>query len=1087
MQRIGLSLIALVLFASSAFSQFDTATVLGTIQDPAGAVVPQCAVTLENLETGISVEASTDAVGNFEFFNVKIGSYQVSVEQTGFKRALSNAFTVTVNARQRVDLTLEVGAVTETVEVTGAAALLEMDTSSRGTVVGHRQIVDLPLNGRSYADLALLVPGTNQALRGSVSGRNASYHVNGLRSSFNNFTLDGLDNNNYGTSNQGFSSQVVQLAPDAVGEFKVTTNNFSAEYGRAGGAVINASLKSGTNDYHVTLWEFVRNTNLNAVGFFKPQFGKPTLVQNQFGAAGGGPIVRNKAFFFADWEGLRRIQKRLVFADIPTLEHREGRLGRPAADPYTRTPYPNGDVPQSVMTPFSRRVLSDLPAPNRPGLGDNFESLPGDDTDDKKGDVKIDHYFSERATAFFRFSHRKFNRFYPDEIPGPSGGDSNQNVGAFNQSFAGGVTYTLNPSSLLEFRLAFIRSEGGKTPVNFDGPHVEDEYGITGVAKDERIGGGLNSHEVSGFNDFGRQTSNPQFQDPDNWNPRLNYSTTKGNHSFKLGYEHQRIDTDINDLSPVYGRSRYAGRFSTPPGESSNNIHNLGDFFVGAQSTIEMSRFVVLEYRQRMHFFYVQDDWKVSPNLTLNLGARYEYASPQWENRNRLGNFDPNTNSLVFAGDGSISDRALVDPDRNNWAPRVGLAYRLNPKTVIRSGYGVSYIHFNRMGGENILGFTGPFVFRRTQNQAPPSSLPLCSPGQPGQNLSTCFTRTQYGFTPDFLADETYDTSISRVNFQPRDTRSGYVQSWHFTMQRELARDLALDVAYVGNRGAKQLILTDFNQARPNGPDENLSIDDRRPIPGFTHIQMSFSGGNTFYHAFQAKLEKRFSRGLYVLNSFTWSKAIDNAAGHLETFNGDRSRINFLDQKSERGLSSYDIPVNNVTSLIWEIPFGSGRRYGSGLGGVANAVLGGWRTTVINNARSGNTINIYYNPASQARVCGACRTRPNVVGPFQNPDQDPHDYFIGDNIVIPPFTAPFGNMGRNTGRTPGFAQLDFGLHKDFALPREGSKVEFRAEFFNLFNRTNFRAPQGRRDSSSFGRITSTFPAREVQLAVKLYF
>ena len=332
-----------------------------------------------------------------------------------------------------------------------------------------------------------------------------------------------------------------------------------------------------------------------------------------------------------------------------------------------------------------------------------------------------------------------------------------------------------------------------------------------------------------------------------------------------------RIDTDINDLSPVYGRSRYSGRFSAPLGESTNNIHNLGDFFVGAQSTQEMSRFVVLEYRQRMHFFYVQDDWKVRPNLTLNLGARYEYATPQWENKNRLGNFDPDTNSLVFAGDGSISDRALVDPDRNNWAPRVGLAYTVNPKTVIRSGYGVSYIHFNRMGGENILSFTGPFVFRRTQNQAAPSSLPLCSPGQSGQNLSTCFTRTQDGFTPDFLADETYDTSISRVNFQPRDTRSGYVQSWHFTIQRELARDLALDVAYVGNRGAKQLILTDFNQARPNGPDENLRIDDRRPIPGFTHIQMSFSGGNTFYHAFQAKLEKRFSRGLYVLNSFTWA------------------------------------------------------------------------------------------------------------------------------------------------------------------------------------------------------------------------
>jgi hypothetical protein len=507
-----------------------------------------------------------------------------------------------VAARQRVDLSLEVGDLTESVTVTEAAALLETDTSSRGTVIGSRQIVDLPLNGRAYADLTLLTPGTTPALRGIIDGRDAAYHVNGLRSSYNNFTLDGVENNAYGTSNQGFSNQVVQVAPDAVGEFKVTTNNFSAEYGRAGGAVITASLRSGTNDFHFTLWEFLRNTNLNAVGFFKPRFGKPVLIQNQFGAAAGGPVIRNKTFFFADYEGFRRKQKELRFADLPTADTRQGILNLPLRDPYTGGEWTGGRVPQSLITPFAQRVLRDLPAPNRPGsgtlgIGNNFESLATDSTNDDKGDVKVDHYFSQKATAFFRYSKREFARFEPPVIPGPSGGNSNGNVFVLNQSVAGGVTYTVSPTSILEFRLALTQTDGGKRPANADEAHIEQTYGIRGIPNDPRIGGGLNTQGVSGFTQWGRQNSNPQFQNPDVWNPRVNYSTIRGRQTFKFGYEHQRIDTEINDLSPVYGLSSYAGRFSSPTPGSGSDLYNLADFLVGAQSTLQKTNFVVLDYR----------------------------------------------------------------------------------------------------------------------------------------------------------------------------------------------------------------------------------------------------------------------------------------------------------------------------------------------------------------------------------------------------------------------------------------------------------------------------------------------------------
>jgi hypothetical protein len=333
-----LSLAAIAAVAPrAALAQFETAAVLGVIRDPSGGAVANCAVTLEGVDTGVTARTVTDASGNYEFFNVRIGRYRVTAEHPGFKKAVSDLFTVSVSARQRVNLSLEVGDVTESVTVLEAAALLETDNSSRGTIIGRQQAVDLPLNGRAYADLALLTPGVTQALKGVVSGRDASYHVNGLRSSFNNFLLDGVENNAYGTSNQGFSNQVVQLSPDAVGEFKVTTNNYSAEYGRAGGAVISASLRSGTNDLHLTLWEFLRNTKLNAEGFFKPRFGKPTLVQNQFGVAAGGRLVKNKTFWFADYEGFRRSQKQLVYATVPSMESRQGILNLPLMDPYSTT------------------------------------------------------------------------------------------------------------------------------------------------------------------------------------------------------------------------------------------------------------------------------------------------------------------------------------------------------------------------------------------------------------------------------------------------------------------------------------------------------------------------------------------------------------------------------------------------------------------------------------------------------------------------------------------------------------------------------------------------------------------------------
>jgi len=364
----------MLLTASVAFGQFETAAVLGTVFDPRGAVVQQAKLTLVNKETGVLQQTTTDNQGNYQFLEVPVGHYQVRVETTGFKKAETPEFRVTVGARERVNVSLEVGEVSQTVEVNSSASLVEQESSERGQVIGHEDIENLPLNGRDSASLALLAPGVRNSY--ALSKREGSFNVNGLRSQFNNFTLDGVDNNAYGTSNQGLSNEVVQLSPDSLQEFSVITNTYSAEYGHVGGAVINASIRSGTNQLHGATWEYLRNTDLNATGFFKPAGGaKPVYIQNQFGAAGGGPIKKNKAFIFIDYEGLRLTPLALSTSSVPTLPQRAGIFTVPVTNPYTNVPYPNNVIPQSDITPFAAKVFSQLPVPDLAGNTSNFSYL----------------------------------------------------------------------------------------------------------------------------------------------------------------------------------------------------------------------------------------------------------------------------------------------------------------------------------------------------------------------------------------------------------------------------------------------------------------------------------------------------------------------------------------------------------------------------------------------------------------------------------------------------------------------------------------------------------------------------------------
>ncbi len=1108
------ALLASLLLATNAFAQFDTATVVGTVRDASGAVVTNAAVTLKNTATGITQTAQSDESGSFQFNNVKIGLYQITGEAQGFSRAVADNIQVSVGARLRVDLAMKAGAVTDTVTISAdSVQLLQTESSDRGQVINREQIVNLPLNGRNYADLALLSPGVRRSALATLENgaRDASFNVNGLRSSLNNFIIDGVDNNSYGTSNQGFSNQVVQASPDAVQEFKVQTNNFSAEYGRAGGAVINAAIRSGTNEFHGSVYEFFRNTSLNAVGFFKPTIPpgrtvgvKPVLQQNQFGATFGGPIRRDKTFFFTDYEGFRRVARSLQLGTVPTAAQRNGQLAVPVRNPFTGTVYQDGNIPTNEITPFARGVLAALALPvtnpNATGVGtNNFENLPRSQFYNDKFDIKLDHNFSQKLNGFVRISHRKVNNYEAPVIPGPVfSGERNAFVYVLNQQLAGGLTYNLSGDSLLEFRLGISRTQAGKNPTGLGDPN----FRLPGLPTDPSIAGGLNSQSISGFTQYGRQSSNPQFQNPFVLNPRVNYTKVVGRHSLKSGYEFQRINTDIEDFNPKYGQDAYSGQFSRPTTvTTNNNIYNLADFLFGARSQYQLANLFVPAYRQRMHFGYLQDDFKVSQKLTLNLGVRYEYATPQYEAQNRLSNYNPVARKIIQASAGSVANRALVNPDRNNWSPRLGLAYNLTPRTVVRAGYGSSYIHFNRLGGENILAFNLPQIVGVTINQL--TSQPLCT----GDNFQNCFRPTAAGYPTGLIAPERASTQNTRTNFTPSETRTAYVQSWHLTVQRELLKGLLFDVAYVGNHSVKLVALGDYNQSRTVTAEEIRlsqlpttdpnrralpSIDARRPIAGFGFIQASFNGGSANYHALQIKLERRFSGGLYLLNSFTWSKAIDNVAGHLETQSGDNSRLNIRNFNADKGVSNYNQPLNNTTSIVYDLPFGKGRKLLSDSTAL-DYLIGGWRATLINTMNSGLPVNLTYGAVAGFSVGGTATLRPNLTGQnLRSAGVDPNDYLSLTGAAVPAGDVLFGNAGRNIVRGPSFAQADLGLHKSFPVWKEQTKLEFRMEAFNLFNKTNFGAPDGtitntRTATGGYGTIRSTFPARQIQFALKLYF
>jgi len=1152
----------------SARAQYEDGSLVGSIHDATGAVVGSAAVTVTNVNTGNVIKVVANGAGDYEVPSLRVGVYNIEADAPGFAPAEAKNITVSVAASRRIDLTLNVGATATTVEVSDVALQIETDTSQRGQNVSNYQTEALPLVSRNFSDLLALVTGSRQAptaaTTSSISSlvREGAYNVNGQRSMFNNYLLDGMDNNAYGESNQGFDNQIIAITPDSVAQFSVVTNNESAEYGRSSGATVNVASASGTNRYHATLYEFLRNTDLNAAGFFKPllvgsagasvPFQKPTFNRNQYGMNFGGPILKDKLFSFLDYEGFRQTLKPLDVLTLPTQNELNGILVVPVKNPITGITYPaNTPIPSGAINPFSAQIVSYFQtfASQLPTSGVSTTGLASDDyakevpfTDKSdKGDLRLDFQQSASSSWFLRISDRKETGVNYPTIPLPLDGQANGTIRILDQQIALGYTHLFGSDKIVDARLGLSRTKAGKYTLSIG----QNDFTIPGLQDVPAfIEGGLPSVSISGFTAFGRQSTNPQWQNPALLDPKVNFTWVKGKHSFKFGYEYEHIWMAVNDNNPLYGSWTYSGGYSATGTTVTDDY--WADFLFGATSSYQLANYFVVHLRQSLDSSYAQDDWKVTPKLTLNLGLRWEYGSPYSEWKNNISNFDPVAQTVdtitpgVVAGNGitpvtpgGVYGSTLVNPDLTDFSPRVGFAFEVMPKTVVHAGFGTGYVHYTRAGSGDILAINAPQAQFAAVTQIKPTTTNQCSTPLPAQIIAvgsttpSCYAASSQGFPSGLVTS--FNPATDNITYIPKNTRDSYVENYFLDVQQQLAKNTILNVAYVGNHGVKlqgflnanQRILSTLGTSNVQREFTNWPSDITEALNEF------FSD----YNALQVRYEQRFVAGLTLLNSFTWEHSLDNASASLE--GNTPSPQDGTNIKADYAQSDYNLPVANVTSLVYELPVGRGRRFLPSANGPTQSVLGGWQISAINTSQAGTPFNLTYSPNATQQVSpqisatyrGANEYRPDILsgqkitqGRSSRAANTGYVNYINlSAFVVPPlkdavgnYLSPFGNASRNPGRTPPFNETDFDLNKKFDTPIESLKLEFRAEAYNLFNHTNLYLPgtisgsQGTTTATvgtggiapvssitgnptGGGQITSTFEPRIFQFALKIIY
>jgi outer membrane receptor protein involved in Fe transport len=1052
-----------------------TANIVGRVTDPTGAAVSGAKVTARNTDTGLDRSTMTGDTGDYELPLLPVtGGYSLSIAKTGFQIEELTGIVLQVDQRARIDVTLKVGSISERVSVEAVTPVINTESGAIGTVIGNKAIVDLPLNGRNFTQLASLLP--NAVLQTSGTAGSTMVSVSGGRISKTEFLLDGVS-----ISEQLFDGVSIRPSVDAIQEFKLVTNSFSAEYGR-GNAVMTATIKGGTNELHGTIYEFLRNDKLDARNTFLPS--KAAYRQNQFGAAGGGPIVKDRSFIFLNYEGTRVRQGRAFNPVVPTDAFRNGdfsALSTPLRDPTTQLPLVGNKLPPSLIDPATKYFLQFMPLPTT-ALG--TAPLAGAFSSNvDQANARFDQRFSASNSLFVRETYTRRNDYNPGSYL--LNGGSTQDNRTHNAVVSD--THIFSPTTINELRLGYTRFYNA----NINQGLGTNQTGLSGIHGFEQTSlnfPGFPQLSISGFQGIAGNAFQPLINPTNMYEIVDNLTWIKGAHTFKFGIDLR----DYRFTSTNSANSR--GSFSFTGAYTGNAFADYltGYPFSGARS---FPRNQFGEYDRRYHF-YVQDDWKISPRLTLNLGLRYEQNRPPFFVNYQGARFDFVTNKIQVERmpNGSINTNTqqvaqfaapvfgdvfqkpedaglpnnLIFADNRDWAPRIGLAWRpfKGNRTVLRAGAGIFYLLTSGNNTVSVPIINAPFIVDESGNQVAVGGVPQ---------------RRVEDFFPPFSSNANFTPPLA-YGFDPHMVTPRMTQ-YNVALQHEIARDFAVEVAYVGNQSHH---LERENQPAnfpPITPGDARPVQQRRPNPRFSGGNYFDTSGNANYNGLEVKLEKRYSRGFQFQLGYNWSKNID-----MDTQDqGGGSSDNPYNYRTMRGLSSIDFGQRFVGSFVVELPFGRGKHFGGSVNGVADKIVSGWQLGGIVTVQGGFPFTPSLGSADPTNTGRAYGLRPNVAGTGSVPDQN-RDHWFNINDFPVPAQYTIGNAGRNILRGPGVVGNDFSLLKNFHFT-ERIYLQFRAEYFNLLNVTNLSNPNTSVDLPAVGgKIFGTSTAARIgQFALKLYF
>lgn len=1062
-----------LIFAASAVAtaQYGSGLLLGTVTDATGAVVAGAQVSVRNVSTNETREVLTGSDGNYQFNALPAGEYVLTVTAPSFKQARVENLTLRVNSQLRADVPLQVGTVSESIEVSASAPQLQTNTATVGTVVENRTVRELPFNNRNFYDLVALTPGVVKVRGASSVMDERSAEIGGIRNTSTNAMLDGVD---FSVAN--INNPAIALSLDVIEEFKVQLNFMDASYGH-GAAGIDIVTRRGGNDFHGVVYDFIRNRAFQAGQFFRPPQGAPRFTFNQFGASAGGRIVKDKTFFYGNYEGRRRITGVILQGLVPTDAMKAGDFtgtGKTIRDPFNgNAPFPGNMIPRERFDRIANEMLQYFPSANFTGVrpGVNFLLTPSDSEVRDQYTGRIDHRFSAKSSLFGRYTMSDNELVNVAYLPGKGlvRPDNTHHLSI-------GFTHLFSPTLIGETRLGFTRaflarqSDGDRTSRNYaaelglknlaanPGEYTLPSVNLTGYAPGTPIG-------TSGFVGYGlRIVQNNLY-----YRAGQTFTWVRNRHTFKMGGDVSRLMVGYDQGSNQNGIFNFSGNFTGDsfgdyllgiPNSANGGLGSLGNFGGVAKYSIGT------QYQ-----WFLQDDWRVTERLTLNIGLRYELFH-QW--RGRLANFDlatgrqllsvspdyymPGVGLITGSGEPLLAERPIVT-DPNDFAPRFGIAYRLGNKTVIRSGIGV--FHALNTGGATLVSMTStvPYFVNATV---------ISSNTTPQLFLGELFP------TPDRVAGAV-------TSRQDLDRRTGYLYQYNFNIQHQIRPDLLLESGYLGNTGQKQVGTVWLNQPRlPEDPAAPTPFSARSPYPNLSPV---FSQNGNYqwsnYNAGYVKFEQRTRGGLSYTAAYTYAKAIDSGGAGQ----------NMYDRRPERGLADNDVRHNFIGSWVWELPVGKGRRVNL-QNGFVNAVAGGWQVNGIANFRTGmpytiSTANDLANVGTGGQRANATGVKPQKLDPRTN-----NLYGLDTAAYATQPRGTFGNLARNTQPGFGVNNWDFSAVKNFGIPPLGeqSRLQLRFEWFNFFNHTQFFNPAATQNiPATFGIVTSAQDPRILQIAAKLYW